>query len=199
MYVLYDKSPSSFISRAFVVDLVIIKFMNELDRDFDFDDIDDVDQEFEEITEKTPYKFDEATQKRLLDAIRLGSFIEHACSYAGINSATFRRWRIDASNGVEPFASFWEEITLAESEAIVRRMARIEEAGNNGQWQADAWFLERKLPHKFGRRDKVELTADPNAPIEVELKWPDGQVINPPKEEILIDPNDVEIVEGEEE
>jgi hypothetical protein len=180
------------------MNLVIIKFMNELDQDENYDDYD---TEFEEveIIEKTPYKFDPATQKRLLDAIRLGSFIEHACSYAGINSSTFRRWRIDAENGVEPFASFWSEITLAESEAVVRRMARIEEAGNNGQWQADAWFLERKYPQKFGRRDKVELTADPNAPIEVELKWPDGQVISPPKEEILIDPDQVVEAKGEEE
>ena len=142
---------------------------------------------------KKPYKFNEKTRKRLLDSIRLGAFIEHACYYAGINSSTFRRWRDQADKGIEPFASFWNEITVAESEAIIRRVARIEQAGVDGNWQADAWFLERKHPDKFGRRDRVELSGDPNAPIEIDLAWADGNIIN--REETV----DAEIVKGEEE
>ena len=85
-------------------------------------------------------------------------------------------------DGIEPYKSFWEEVNLAESEAIVRRIARIEKAGADGNWQADAWVLERKYPDKFGRREKVTLQADPNAPIEVELQWADGNVLDREKE-----------------
>ena len=134
-----------------------------------------------------PYKLlDEQITERLLQAIKLGAFTEHACHYAGITSATFRKWRQNAMDGIEPYKSFWEEVNLAESEAIVRRIARIEKAGADGNWQADAWVLERKYPDKFGRREKVTLQADPKAPIEVALQWADGNVLDREKE-IIID------------
>ena len=148
---------------------------------------------------KTPYKFNETTKQKLLDSIRLGAFIEHACYYAGINSSTFRRWRDQANKGIEPFASFWSEITMAESEAIIRRVARIEQAGIAGNWQADAWYLERKHPDKFGRRDRVELSGDPNAPIEIDLTWADGRVINRSQEEDVIEAEIIDQIKGEEE
>ena len=48
-----------------------------------------------------PYKLlDEQKRTRLLDAIRLGSFIEHACAYAGITSRTYRKWRELAEDDV---------------------------------------------------------------------------------------------------
>ena len=133
-----------------------------------------------------PYKLlDEEITERLLQAIKLGAFTEHACHYAGITSATFRKWRQNAMNDIEPYKSFWQQVNLAESEAIVRRIARIEKAGADGNWQADAWVLERKYPDKFGRREKVTLQADPNAPIEVELQWADGNVLDREKEVII--------------
>jgi len=131
------------------------------------------------MSNNKPYKLiDEQIQERLLQAIRLGAFIEHACYYAGINSSTFRQWRQKATEGIEPYKSFWIRINEAESEAIMRRLARIENAGKEGSWQADAWYLERKYPDKFGRRDRLELAGDPNAPVEVELNWSDGKLIN---------------------
>lgn len=131
------------------------------------------------MSNNKPYKLiDEQIQERLLQAIRLGAFIEHACYYAGINSSTFRQWRQKATEGIEPYKSFWIRINEAESEAIMRRLARIENAGKEGSWQADAWYLERKYPDKFGRRDRLELAGDPNAPVEVELNWADGKLIN---------------------
>ncbi len=141
-----------------------------------------------------PYKLiDSDIQERLLQAIRLGAFIEHACYYAGINSSTFRHWRQKANENVEPYASFWLRVNEAESEAIMRRLARIENAGKDGSWQADAWYLERKYPEKFGRRDRVELTGDPNAPVEIQLNWADGKLIN--RENDVIEAEEVTLEE----
>ena len=140
-----------------------------------------------------PYKLiDNEIQERLLQAIRLGAFIEHACYYAGINSSTFRQWRQKATEGIEPYKSFWVKVNEAESEAIMRRLARIENAGKDGSWQADAWYLERKYPDKFGRRDRVELTGDPNAPVEIQLNWADGKLINRDNEIINVDDATIE-------
>jgi len=138
------------------------------------------------MANEKPYKLiDNEIQERLLQAIRLGAFIEHACYYAGINSSTFRQWRQKASENIEPYASFWLRVNEAESEAIMRRLARIENAGKDGSWQADAWYLERKYPDKFGRRDRVELAGDPNAPVEIQLNWADGKLINRNNEIIM--------------
>lgn len=133
-----------------------------------------------------PYKLiDEGIRSRLLQAIRLGSYIEHACFYAGIDSSTFRKWRQKAEQEIEPYKSFWKEVQLAESEAIMRRLARIEKTAEEGNWQADAWVLERKYPDKFGRRDRINVNLDPNKPVEVNLEWADGQALDREKEIII--------------
>ena len=134
-----------------------------------------------------PYKLlDEDLTDRLLEAIRLGMYTEHACAYAGINSSTFRLWRKKAEEGVEPYKSFWLQVNQAEGTAIIRRMARIEQAGKDGHWQADAWVLERKYPDKFGRKEKLQLQGDPNAPVEIELNWADGKKLDR-ENEIVVD------------
>ncbi len=127
---------------------------------------------------RKPYKLDDELTDRLLQAIRLGSYIEHACAYAGINSSTYRRWRKNAEEEIEPFKSLFEQINQAEAEGIMRRIGRIEKAAQDGNWTADAWLLERKYPDKFGKRDRITLQADPNAPVEVNLNWADGTIIN---------------------
>ena len=144
-----------------------------------------------------PKLVDQELKERLLEAIRLGMYTEHACAYAGIASRTFRLWREKAENGVEPYASFWLEVNKAEADAIIRRVARIEQAGKEGQWQADAWLLERKYPDKFGRKEKLQLQGEPNAPVEIELNWSDGKKLDREKE-IIIEAEDVRTVQEEE-
>jgi hypothetical protein len=126
-----------------------------------------------------PYKLlDEQKRSRLLDAIRLGSFIEHACAYAGITSRTYRKWRELAEDDVQPYAKLFEEIRYAESESILRRLGRIEKAGIDGTWTADAWLLERKYPDQFGKKDKVEVSGEINKPKIIDLTWADGSIID---------------------
>ena len=146
--------------------------------------------EIEKKEEKHPYKLEPKVTEPLLTAIRLGMFIEHACAYAGIDSSTFRLWRQDAADGIEPFASFWPDVTKAEADSIIRRMSRIEKAAEEGNWTADAWVLERKYPDKFGKRDRLEISADNNQPKEVNLTWAEGGLIN--RDEIIIDKQEEE-------
>ena len=154
-----------------------------------------------------PYKLlDEGVRTRLLDAVKMGSFIEHACAYAGITSKTFRNWRDLADKEIEPYKSLFEELRLAESESILRKLNRIEKAGQEGAWTADAWYLERKYPDKFGKRDKVEISGEINKPKVIDLNWSDGTIIDreekkEDQEEEEYDDYDTEFeeVKGEEE
>lgn len=124
---------------------------------------------------KLRYKFmDESVWQRLNQAISVGAYIEDACVFAGISSRQFRRWRELAEQGVQPFAERWEEINKSESQSIVRNLFNIQNASNNGTWQASAWLLERKYPEKYGRKETVNL-VDNNKQFDVELYWSDGQ------------------------
>jgi len=123
---------------------------------------------------KLRYKFlDESVWQRLNQAISVGAYIEDACVFAGISSRQFRRWRELAEQGIEPYAERWEEINKSESQSIVRNLFNIQNASNNGTWQASAWLLERKYPEKYGRKETVNLESN-NKQFDVELYWSDG-------------------------
>ncbi len=124
---------------------------------------------------KLRYKFlDESVWQRLNQAISVGAYIEDACIFAGISSRQFRRWRELAEQGIEPYAEKWSEINKSESQAIVRNLFNIQNASNNGTWQASAWLLERKYPSKYGKKDTVNILDNQNT-FDVELYWSDGK------------------------
>tara|TARA_X000001388_G_scaffold37069_1_gene26235 strand:+ start:6776 stop:7222 length:447 start_codon:yes stop_codon:yes gene_type:complete len=121
------------------------------------------------------YKFeDEKVWSRLSQALSVGAYIEDACVFAGISSRQYRRWRVLAEKGVEPYASKWVEIQKSEAQAIVRNLFNIQNAANSGTWQASAWILERKYPDKFARKDFVQISEGKD--FDVELYWSDGNV-----------------------
>lgn len=92
-----------------------------------------------------PTKYNEATCKKITDAIRVGATFGLACAYAGISEDTFARWR-------ERYADFADAVKEAEGGAVVGWLAKIEKAANDGTWQAAAWKLERRYPREYGRQ-----------------------------------------------
>jgi len=97
-------------------------------------------------TKRTPER-----EQRLLDALRAGNTRQHACRYAGISDESLRRWQ----QSVE----FVEALKKAEADAIVRHVANIAKAAQDGQWTASAWWLERRYPEDYGRRFEPEVAA----------------------------------------
>jgi len=76
--------------------------------------------------------------------IAAGVPITHAPSLAGVSYPSFAEWR-------QNFSEVSEAVRAAEASLIKRKLARIEQAGKDGAWQADAWTLERRFPEHFGR------------------------------------------------
>jgi hypothetical protein len=132
------------------------------------------------MTKKTGRKvtdIDDPRVQRLVEALKAGNYIEHACDYSGIGKSTVYRWvdrgqneheRIEA--GGEPdaeeskYLQLWEAIKTARAQAFVRNVALIQQAANQGTWQAAAWWLERTAPQQYGRRLSAEVTgAEGNA------------------------------------
>ena len=49
--------------------------------------------------------------------------------------------------------------------------------------EADAWYLERRYPHLFGKRDTVAIENQDNS--KVRLRWADGSLLEQPEEEYV--------------
>lgn len=69
-----------------------------------------------------------------------------------------------------PYAIFNHLTDRARAQAEVRHISNIMKAAANGQWQASGWWLERTMPHKYGRPDtRVQVSGTPGGePIRSE-------------------------------
>ena len=65
----------------------------------------------------------------------------------------------------------------AEKEAIARNVALIQRAAQEGNWQAAAWWLERKYFEDWGRKDKLDLSADKDG-FKIVVEYADGDKNN---------------------
>ena len=108
-------------------------------------------------------------QERIVSAIRGGNYLEVAAQYAGIDSGTLHRWMKKANDpeADDRYRQFRDAVESARSAAEVRNVALIQQAANDGTWQAAAWYLERTAWQRWGRRTMV--TGDAGEAIKVEV------------------------------
>jgi len=104
------------------------------------------------------------TKELIKEAYKLvsaGNYIKDIPPVLGIDDSTWFRWLSEgekAKSGLK--REFYETIKKAEKDAIARNVALIQRAAQDGNWQAAAWWLERKYFEDWGRKDKVDLSAD---------------------------------------
>lgn len=103
--------------------------------------------------------------KALLDALRGGADLRTATEFAELSTkrvyedmirGQVEHDRIEA--GQEPLAAeaealaFWHAVRKAHAEAVVRNVAQIQKAANQGEWKAAAWWLENSQSDFTRRR-----------------------------------------------
>ena len=114
--------------------------------------------------------------QRLLNALRLGHYVEEACKYAPISEQTYYRW-IREGDAVEERIK--AGLSLTETEEQIRELCEaiktaevtgqnvaldvIRGAMSDGTWQAAAWFMERRNK-KWSNR--TEVTGRDGGPLE---------------------------------
>jgi hypothetical protein len=121
---------------------------------------------------------------RVIEALNAGAFLDDACAYAGISrTAAYESLSkgkdaraIVEEHGKAPdtltdnqraYLDFANAVEKARATVAVQSLAVIRQAAAKGTWQAAAWYLERTMPHKFGRFQRpddevqeVTLTAE---------------------------------------
>jgi hypothetical protein len=118
---------------------------------------------------------------RIVGTLRLGNYVEHAASYAGISRATLYNWlkkgdsaRDKRESGEllneteERYAKFAEDVDNARATAIVRNVSIIQQAAQTN-WQAAGWWLERTAPQHFSRQVRTELSGPNQGPVQVSV------------------------------
>lgn len=120
-------------------------------------------------------KLTQELQNLICDMLAAGNYIEAVCDYVGISGSTFydwmrrgeRGWKKDRDAG---FSEFSQAVKKARAKAEVMSVAHIRKAGLDGQWQADAWFLERSFPERWGRR-RMEVTGADGGDLVIRMTW----------------------------
>lgn len=143
-----------------------------------------------------PTKFTPETRQKILTALTNGNTYEASAQYGGIGYAIFRQWLKRGEEEAEgEFLEFLEAVKKAEAQAEVASIARIRSAASGQrviksetvrvttdgeqitereyqyvppQWQADAWFLERRKPQDWARRERHEVSQ-----TSVNINWDD--------------------------
>ncbi len=112
-----------------------------------------------------PTKYTPDVVKRITQAIGMGATHRLACLYAGISEDTFANWQ-------KRYSDFSEAIKEAEGKAVVGWLAKIEQAANDGAWQAAAWKTERRYPQEYGRHVQ-EIQGKDGEPININVIYAD--------------------------
>lgn len=94
--------------------------------------------------------------KEICEAIKEGSTQDDAARIAGIAVSTFYAYMKQSE--------FSEAVEKAHAEFKKTQVKAIKAAGyktnKGGQWQANAWLLERKYPDEFGQRLTLKVSPE---------------------------------------
>lgn len=131
---------------------------------------------------------DETREKTLLDYIRIGTPVRKAVTASGVSEKTFYNWMARGmaererlsmvANAKENpteviFLQFLQQVEQARAEAITKKVAVIAKSGNEGDWRAAAWWLERQVPEEFGKTEKFEIGGNNGEAIKVQVEMGD--------------------------
>ena len=120
-------------------------------------------------------KLNDEVIEKAKNYISAGNYANVVCQYLGIDESTFYIWKQkgeeDLKNEKESiYVKFIKSIKEAEAEAEMRAVASIQKAGNDGNWTAFAWYLERKHKDRWSVKKEVEHSGNVGVVIEDDIK-----------------------------
>jgi hypothetical protein len=98
----------------------------------------------EELSESA---LDLYSKMKLIEAMETGMDLTDAAAMEGIGQFKLDSFRSDPD--------FEEIVQKCQAKCEFEHITNIKLAGQMGQWQASAWFLERKFPKKYGKKDTI--------------------------------------------
>jgi hypothetical protein len=112
-----------------------------------------------------PPKLTQELQDQIVQYIKVGAYIETAAAACGLNKSTFYDWLKRGARAQQKgewpeeeqkYVDFSNAIEKATADAELRDVGLIARAAQT-TWQAAAWRLERKFPHRWGRYERHDV------------------------------------------
>lgn len=105
-----------------------------------------------------PTKLTAHTVDRIVTAIASGQSRNTAATMGGISTTSLYAWLAEGRTNPESAgADLLRRIEEAEAAFLAKQIARIDQAAQDGTWQAAAWLSERKDPANWGRKSQVQV------------------------------------------
>ena len=105
-------------------------------------------------------KLNEQLITQACEHIRNGVPQKYVAQYLGISEHTWYEW---LKHGEEQkkgiYSQFKQSVKKAQAEAIAKNVQLIQKAAITN-WQAAAWWLERRYPKEFGRKDRMDMSSN---------------------------------------
>lgn len=99
--------------------------------------------------------FDREVGEKILFAFSIGATTSLALKFAGASTKGFKKWKELAKRGIEPYAAFVKELNKVRGIRAVKWLGLIEEAAEEGKWQAAAWKLSHCEPDEYGAPENL--------------------------------------------
>ena len=113
-------------------------------------------------------------QAEIVKFIEAGNYANVAAVCAGIHPETFSnwmKWGRERRKGI--YFEFFDAIQKAEARGEARHVLNIANESKKN-WQASAWYLERKHFERWGRRERKEITGEGGGPVEARVTLVDA-------------------------
>jgi len=118
-----------------------------------------------------PSKLTDELKTSLLARLREGQPIAPSCEVEGIDSSTFRKWRIQARDGIEPYASFFTEVARARAEGELKHWEVAttgdEPEGPHGASRNAQWALTVGYGRRYQQRINVKVEEETELLLDV--------------------------------
>lgn len=112
-----------------------------------------------------PSKLTKAIADRIVEDLAIGMFLEEAAEDAGVDRVTVWRWmQRGERERTGPYAEFRNAVKRANGTA--KRHALRDIRLRKPNWQAQAWFLERRFRDTWGRSPRQDVAGAPDGPGE---------------------------------
>lgn len=98
----------------------------------------------------------DTVQRAILEHLKQGNYIGTACQASGITYRGFRGWQKRWEEGdpaADRFALFFEAVPIAIAAGEAYALADLRRGAPG--WQAQAWFLERRFPSRWAKKDQL--------------------------------------------
>jgi transposase len=127
-----------------------------------------------------PSKLNDEMIEKVKQAISKLYYIEAVADYVGISRRVVYDWlesgeKEDKEGNEENiYVRFLHAVKKSQAEAK-RELVDGIKIGSGANWQSKAWILERCYPNEFGKRERIDLTANVSHSFETLLSHLDDE------------------------